>query len=282
MSGESDQPAVTVGFVPDLSMDLAGGIQPPSLPLLPADYWNKVLVRQPSKIEGEAAHISMRIPIEWMEAISVLRDWQKDQFPSRVIWPTVSDFARSALADFIETVSRLRESMEQGELPTNSSTGLIGAQMIAEQIDGELLARTKTMQRVQSQAYKLSQAIRDLMNRREPVEAADMISSYVARTIRLREETGHDFWERFFINSLFRIPSMIEDATSLIQGEYIIDEDVIANLEHVTHLIENGELDLYIHEDDQPVDSLPLDNITATGVTNDTDTDTSSDSGQPG
>jgi hypothetical protein len=280
---KQDQP-VTTGFAPDLPMEIAGGLQPPTMPLVPADYWNKILVRQPSKIDGDAAHISMRVPLEWMEAISVLRDWQKYLFPSRVIWPTVSDFARSALADFIENISMLKLSTELGQLPENSSTGLITVQMFTEQTDGELLARTRTMQRVQKQAWQLAQGIRNLMNLKEPVEAADLVSNYVERTTRMREQTGRDFWERYCLTALFRIPSAIEDVTSLIQGEYIIDENIIANLEHVTHLIETGELGLYIGEDDgvqaPPLNFATGDNNDNTSNTDDADSDSSSNTGR--
>jgi hypothetical protein len=265
----------TSGFTPDMPMEIAGGEQPPSLPLVSVDYWNKILVRQPSKIDGDAAHVSARIPLEWMEAISVLRDWQRNTFPSRAIWPTVSDFARSAIADFIETVSALKSASEKGQLPANASTGLIAAQMFNEQIEGELLARARAMTRAQSQAYKLAQAARDLMNRKEPVEAADMFATYVERAIAEREQSGSDFWERFHLNSLFRIPIALEDVTSLIQGGYITDTNIIGSVEHITELVEAGELELYTPELEEKIISLPLQFNTTTGdIINDNDRDT--------
>lgn len=264
----------------DLPMEVAGGLQPPPIPLISTDYWN-FFVRFPSSSDnGQSAHISMRIPLEMMEGITLLRDWSRSKFPSRDIWPTTSDFARSALVFFMSEMNKIRDLAERGELPDNSSTGLLAAQSFVEQIGGELTARARTMAKAQSQAFLLARAIRDLINRNEPIEAADMISTWVEGTTQMREQTGSAFWERMFLSSLFRIPTMIEDTTALIDAGFIVDEDIITNLQHVLELIEAGDLSLA--EDDTPADAPSFDNITTIGEQkDDNSSDIAAASGNP-
>lgn len=240
----------------DMPITVAGGDQPSTVPLPSGDYWRNLVRHPATSSNGQSATVSARIPLEWAEAITLLRDWSKSAFPAREIWPGTSDFVRSALAAWIYNVSQMRDAAERGNLPDNSSTGLMAAQLFVESIGGELGARGRTMAKAQVQAHELARTIRDLMNRKEPAEAADMVSRWVEGTFQIRDQSGSDFWERFFITSLFRIPTVIEDVKDLIDGQFIVDENIIANIEHVFDLIENGDLDLS-HDVENNVSQFP-------------------------
>lgn len=233
-----------------ISTTVAGGSQPSTVPLPSSDYWSSLIRYPSSSKDGQAAHVSARIPIEWMESISVLRDWVKGQFPARNLWETTSDFVRFGIALGILEATKLRDAAESGNMPENSSTGLLAAQLFIEQTGGELQARSRTMTQAQNSARDLARTIRDLLNRKEPSEAADMVSRWIEGARKIREQSGAAFWETYFITSLFRIPTAIEDTEILIKGGYIIDEDTIASVEHVLELIEAGDLELYSDDSD--------------------------------
>lgn len=188
---------------------------------------------------GESVPIHTRIPVDWLEEISRIRELPGTLLPHG-IWKTTGEFYRWAIFIAIREVDKIQRELDS----EGAHDPIINARIFVERTGGNLAARAAVIGDARRRATDLGEALTALYKLGEFDEAAEMIMQWVEQARQMATEYDSKYWERLMVKTLITEPSAVQPILDLIEHGYIIDDYLlgVTRQANLKERLESGEL----------------------------------------